>query len=158
MTFNNKLHFCPFTCARVTIKTECLQMKNEYVTGIYETGVSSEAHLWLWFDCLQGEHRLMKQSCHFDYGYMFLWQTYIYCSSHWRLCQHTTLGVGGRQSINKTDEAAGRHTQIQSDPLKNIFILIKRACFLVEALWLVTRGQNYLGALFEMFSCDGARK
>lgn len=35
-------------------------MKNEYVTGIYETGVSSEARLWLWFDCLQGEHRLMK--------------------------------------------------------------------------------------------------
>lgn len=47
-------------CARVTIKTECMQMKHEYVTGIYETGVSSTAHPWLCFDCLEGEHKLKR--------------------------------------------------------------------------------------------------
>lgn len=59
-----------------------MQMKNEYVTGIYETGVTSVAHPWLWFDCLEGEHKLTKQTCHFDYGDTFLWQTYVYFSNH----------------------------------------------------------------------------
>lgn len=155
MTFNNKLHFCPFTCARVTIKTECLQMKNEYVTGIYETGVSSEARLWLWFDCLQGEHRLMKTELSlWLWIYVSLANIYLLFKplkalpAHYSGCR--------RKTVDKRNyEAAGRHTHIH---LKNIFIPIWRACFLVEALWLVTRGQNYLGALFEMFSCDGARK
>lgn len=75
--------------------------KNEYVTGIYETGVSTGAHPRLQFDCLEGEDM-------FDYyGDKFLWLTYVYISSQYQ------LGVlVEHKSISKT--------QIESDPLKTI--------------------------------------
>lgn len=100
-------------------------MKNEYVTGIYETGVSSVAHPWLGSDCLEGEYKLMKQTCHFDYGDRFLRKTYVCFSNRWRLCQRTAMGVETKL--------------LQVGTLKSDRTLWRIGSFLVEAVWLVTR-------------------
>lgn len=88
------------------------------------------------FDCLEGEHRLLKQTCHFDYGDKFLCQA--------ACCIGCT--VSGTWGINKTPQL---QTGILESKLTqwNTFLFKSAVGFLVEALWLVTGAQIYLEAL-----------
>lgn len=140
MTFNNKLGFF------VHLEDD---KKKKKMT--WEQYGKQACPVWCVRDLgcgrLEGEHRTMKQTCHFDYGGKTLWQTYIHAAG-------TLLWlVGGRRLINKALKL-----QELNLTLKHISILIwtlwVSVCFLVEALWLVTRAQICLeGLKYPLLRC-----